>query len=44
MLVPFAAPEAKLSHRDIVEGMRALRKKVKPGMSVKMVNEGRRLI
>ena len=33
-----------LSHQDIVEGLRALRKRVKPGkMSVKqMVNQGRR--
>jgi prevent-host-death family protein len=34
----------KLSHHKIVEGMRALRKRVKPGkMSIKqMINEGRR--
>lgn len=33
-----------LSHQDIVEGFRALRKRVKPGkMSVKqMINQGRR--
>jgi prevent-host-death family protein len=44
VLVPVAETEAKLSHKDIVEGMRALRKRVKPGnMSVKeMVEEGRR--
>jgi hypothetical protein len=42
--VPVAEPEAKLSHKDIVEGMRALRKRVKPGdMSIKdMIAEGRR--
>jgi hypothetical protein len=36
--------EAKVSHKDIVEGMRALRKRVKPvGMSVKdMIKKGRR--
>ncbi len=36
--------ERKLSHKEVVEGMRALRKRVKPGqMSVRdMVNEGRR--
>jgi hypothetical protein len=34
----------KLAHKEIVEGMRALRRCVKPGkMSVReMVNEGRR--
>ncbi len=44
LLVPVAAAERKLSHKEIVEGMRALRKRVKPGqMSVRdMVNEGRR--
>ena len=44
LLVPVAETEAKLSHQDIVEGMRALRKRVKPGnMSVKdMIREGRR--
>jgi prevent-host-death family protein len=44
VLVPVAETEAKLSHKDIVEGMRALRKRVKPGaMSVKeMIEEGRR--
>lgn len=43
VLVPVAETEAKLSHKDIVEGMRALRKRVKPGdMSVKdMIIEGR---
>jgi prevent-host-death family protein len=44
VLVPPTEAEAKLSHKEIVEGMRALRKRVKPGkMSVRqMVNEGRR--
>ena len=44
LLVPVAEVEAKLSHKEIVEGMRALRRRVKPGkMSVReMVNEGRR--
>jgi len=44
VLAPVAAGDAKLSHKAIVEGMRALRKRVKPGgMSVReMVEEGRR--
>ena len=44
LLVPVGETTPKLSHHEIVEGMRALRKRVKPGrMSVKdMVNEGRR--
>ena len=44
MLVPVGAAEAKLSHKEIVDSMRALRKRVKPGgMSVReMINEGRR--
>lgn len=44
LLVPVAETEAKLSHQDIVEGMRSLRKRVKPDeISVKdMINEGRR--
>ena len=44
MLVPVGQAEDRLSHKEIVEGMRALRKRVKPGkMSVReMVNEGRR--
>jgi prevent-host-death family protein len=43
-LVPVAESEMKLSHEEIVEGMRALRKQVKPGkMSLReMVQEGRR--
>ena len=44
VLVPVAETEAKLSHQEIVEGMRTLRQRVKPGkMSTReMVNEGRR--
>ena len=42
--IPVAETVAKLPHKEIVEGMRALRKRVKHGkMSVKdIVNEGRR--
>ena len=44
MLVPTDRAEQKLTHKEIVEGMRALRTRVRPGkMSVReMVNEGRR--
>jgi prevent-host-death family protein len=44
LLIPVEEKEAKLTHQEIVEGMRALRKRVKPGkMSVRdMVKEGRR--
>ena len=44
LLIPVGQTEAKLSHREIVAGLRALRLRVKPGkMSVReMVNEGRR--
>ena len=44
MLVPVGETGQKLSHKEIVEGMRALRKRVKPGnMSVRgMVEKGRR--
>ena len=44
LLVPVAETESKLSHQDIVEGMRALRRRVKPAdVNVKeMVREGRR--
>ena len=44
LLVPVTEPAPKLSHQEIIEGMRTLRKRVKPGkMSVReMVNEGRR--
>ena len=45
MLVPIEEAPEKLTHAQIVEGMRELRKRVKPDrMSVReMVNEGRRL-
>ena len=44
MLVPITQKDTRLSHKEIVEGMRALRQRVKPGtMSTReMVNEGRR--
>jgi prevent-host-death family protein len=44
LLVPVAEIALRPSHQEIVEGMRALRKRVKPGkMSVReMVREGRR--
>ena len=44
LLVPVTEAGPKMTHKQIVEGMRALRKRVKPGkMSVReMVNEGRR--
>ncbi len=44
ILVPVDQKERKLSHQEVVEGMRALRKRVKPGkLSVReMVAEGRR--
>jgi len=44
LLVPVEPRESKLKHREIVEGMRALRKRVKPRkMSVReMAAEGRR--
>jgi len=44
MLVPVTEKAYKPTHQEVVEGMRALRKRVKPGkMSVReMVNEGRR--
>lgn len=44
VLVPVEEKERKLSHQEIVEGMRELRKRVKPGkLSVReMVAEGRR--
>ena len=45
MLVPVEETRSKLTHQEVVEGMRALRKRIKPdSMSVReMVNEGRRL-
>ncbi|MGH9632987.1 MAG: type II toxin-antitoxin system Phd/YefM family antitoxin [Bryobacteraceae bacterium] len=44
MLVPVGATGHNLTHLEIVEGMRALRKRIKPDkMSVReMVNQGRR--
>jgi len=44
MLVPLGGTERKVTHQEIVEGMRALRQRVKPGrMSVReMVAAGRR--
>jgi prevent-host-death family protein len=44
LLVPVTEVVPKLTHQEVVEGMRALRKRVKPGrMSVReMVSEGRR--
>jgi prevent-host-death family protein len=44
LLVPVTEAVPKLTHQEVVEGMRALRKRVKSGkMSVRdMVNEGRR--
>jgi prevent-host-death family protein len=44
MLVPVEETGSKLTHQEVVEGMRALRKRIKPeSMSVReMVNEGRR--
>jgi prevent-host-death family protein len=44
MLVPVRHTKKQLTHKEIVEGMRALRKRIKPGsMSVReMVEEERR--
>ncbi|HSZ19598.1 MAG TPA: type II toxin-antitoxin system prevent-host-death family antitoxin [Candidatus Acidoferrum sp.] len=44
LLIPVEEKQVKPTHREIVEGMRALRKRVKPGkMTVReMVKEGRR--
>ena len=44
MLVPVHEAAGKLAHEEIIEGMRELRKRVKPDrISVReMVNEGRR--
>jgi prevent-host-death family protein len=44
VLMPFTKGATKLTHGEIVQGMRALRQRVKPGtMSVRdMVEEGRR--
>jgi prevent-host-death family protein len=44
MLVPVEETASKLTHQEVVEGMRTLRKRTKPdSMSVReMVNQGRR--
>lgn len=44
VLMPVAGVETKLTHKEIVEGLRALRQRVKPGkMTVReMIEEGRR--
>lgn len=44
MLVPIEEVKAKLSHEEIIEGMRKLRRRIKSGkMSVReMVTQGRR--
>jgi prevent-host-death family protein len=44
LLVPVRQKESKLTHREIVEGMRALRKRVKPWKASiqEMVAEGHR--
>jgi hypothetical protein len=44
MLIPVEKKESKITHLEIVEGMRALRKRIKPSkMSVReMAAEGRR--
>jgi prevent-host-death family protein len=44
MLIPVKETKAKLTHEEIVDGMRKLRERIKPGkMSVReMVVEGRR--
>jgi len=44
MLIPVEETKTKLTHKEIVEGMRKLRKRIKPGkINVRqMVQEGRR--
>jgi len=44
MLVPVGERDPKLTHEEIVDGMRALRRRVKPGvMTVReMIREGRK--
>ena len=44
MLVPVDETRTRMTHKDIVEGMRKLRKRIKPGkMNVReLVEEGRR--
>lgn len=45
ILAPLDQAEQKLTHQEILEGMRALRQRVKRGKKTvrEMVNEGRRL-
>ena len=45
MLVPVEETGSRLTHHEVVEGMRALRKRIKPDSTGvrEMVNEGRRL-
>ena len=45
MLIPVEETQTKLTHKEIVERMRKLRKRIRPGkISVReMVQEGRRL-
>jgi prevent-host-death family protein len=44
VLMPIAGAENKLTHKEVVDGMRALRRRVKPGkMTVReMIEQGRR--
>jgi prevent-host-death family protein len=44
VLIPVGEAEKKLTHREIVEGLRALRKRIKPdSITVReMVEQGRR--
>lgn len=44
MLIPVEETQTKLTHKEIVEGMRKLRQRIKPGkIDVrKMIQEGRR--
>ncbi|HZO56949.1 MAG TPA: type II toxin-antitoxin system prevent-host-death family antitoxin [Bryobacteraceae bacterium] len=44
VLMPVSGAAAKLTHKEIVEGMRALRRRVKPGKMTtrQMIEEGRR--
>jgi prevent-host-death family protein len=44
VLMPVGGVETRPAHKEIVEGMRALRRRVKPGnMSIReMIEEGRR--
>jgi prevent-host-death family protein len=44
VLAPAGETKTKLSHQEIVDGMRALRKRVKPGRTSvrELVEEGRR--